>query len=162
MVRSLLFVSLALSASVALAASPSADEPPELRRRVESLEARMDRVERILIAPTTKLPTPPTAAVAPPQLRVAVGHTHTCARGHTWDHTMDGGAHICPFCGLPQNGVDPVPRMVSSGPADPDATVRYSLSQSPFSTGCSGPGCSTTGTTRVSSGKWYLGKSFGR
>jgi len=32
-------------------------------------------------------------------LRPARGHTHTCSHGHTWDHTMDGKSHVCPFCG---------------------------------------------------------------
>lgn len=42
------------------------------------------------------------------------GHTHTCANGHTWDHTMDNGSHKCPSCGLMQFNVDTI-RTISSG-----------------------------------------------
>jgi hypothetical protein len=34
------------------------------------------------------------------------GHTHTCSQGHRWDHTMDGGTHLCPYCGEYQSTQD--------------------------------------------------------
>lgn len=40
------------------------------------------------------------------------GHTHTCARGHTWDHTTNP-SHVCKICGLTQYNQDAVPRMVT-------------------------------------------------
>jgi hypothetical protein len=54
----------------------------------------------------------PAPTVTTVSARAPVGHTHTCAAGHTWDHTMDGGSHRCPTCGLPQFVQDSVPRMV--------------------------------------------------
>lgn len=48
----------------------------------------------------------PKAPKAPAATKAFVGHTHTCANGHTWDHSMDGGSHVCPTCGLKQTVVD--------------------------------------------------------
>lgn len=58
--------------------------------------------------PATPVPVP---APLPPSPVIVTepsfsGHTHTCANGHTWDHTMDGGSHRCPTCGLSQFIVD--------------------------------------------------------
>lgn len=33
--------------------------------------------------------------------RAAVGHTHTCINGHTWDHQANP-THTCQFCGQQQ------------------------------------------------------------
>jgi hypothetical protein len=44
--------------------------------------------------------------------RAPVGHTHTCARGHTWDHS-ENPTHNCRFCGLFQNVQDRTPRAVT-------------------------------------------------
>jgi len=152
------------------------EEPPPLRQRVETLEAKVERIERTLF-PKSSVSLPAPRAVAP--VRSAVTHTHTCARGHTWDHSMDGGSHNCPFCGLHQTVVDPVSKPVQAVQsvavqmpvqmpvqADPNATMRYSITNSSMSSGCTGPGCSAGGASygRASSGngKWYLGKNLGR
>lgn len=44
--------------------------------------------------------------------RAPVGHTHTCANGHTWDHSANA-THTCQFCGLSQYIQDPVARPVT-------------------------------------------------
>lgn len=51
--------------------------------------------------------------------RSPIGHTHTCARGHSWDHDANP-THVCRVtlpngqtCGLSQYVQDPTPRMVS-------------------------------------------------
>lgn len=44
--------------------------------------------------------------------RNPVGHTHTCANGHTWDHSANP-THKCQFCGQIQVVVDPTPRKVT-------------------------------------------------
>lgn len=80
------------------------------------------------------------------QSRAAGGHTHTCANGHTWDHSMDGGSHRCPVCGLSQYVVD----------SEKSSTTYYGVQSS----GCSGAGCST-GLQYQSSG-WRPGKRLGR
>jgi hypothetical protein len=48
--------------------------------------------------------------------RAPVGHTHTCANGHTWDHSVTAG-HDCPTCGLPQYVQDTAPKRVTVGAA---------------------------------------------
>lgn len=44
--------------------------------------------------------------------RQPIGHTHTCANGHTWDHQANSG-HTCLICGLSQYVQDSSPRMVT-------------------------------------------------
>jgi hypothetical protein len=44
--------------------------------------------------------------------RAPIGHTHTCANGHTWDHAANP-THTCQFCGLNQFVVDTRPRAVT-------------------------------------------------
>lgn len=46
-----------------------------------------------------------------PAYRAPIGHTHTCAKGHTWDHVLNPG-HNCQKCGLAQYMQDPFPRPV--------------------------------------------------
>jgi hypothetical protein len=45
------------------------------------------------------------------QFRAPIGHTHTCAAGHTWDHVKNPG-HNCQKCGRSQYIQDPFPRPV--------------------------------------------------
>lgn len=45
------------------------------------------------------------------QFRAPIGHTHTCAAGHTWDHVLNPG-HNCQKCGRAQYVQDPFPRPV--------------------------------------------------
>lgn len=44
--------------------------------------------------------------------RAPIGHTHTCANGHTWDHQANAG-HTCQTCGLSQYVQDRTPRRVT-------------------------------------------------
>lgn len=52
-----------------------------------------------------KVAPPPAAAVAATKTvithRAPIGHTHTCANGHTWDHQANP-THTCQFCGKTQ------------------------------------------------------------
>lgn len=48
--------------------------------------------------------------------RQPIGHTHTCANGHTWDHTANP-THRCQFCGLAQNIQDRSPQLVTVNPS---------------------------------------------
>ena len=71
-------------------------------------EAAPTRVE----APTTEVRTEPryewrTVTTT----RQPVGHTHTCAHGHTWDHAANP-THRCQFCGMSQYVIDQPSRMV--------------------------------------------------
>lgn len=43
--------------------------------------------------------------------RAPVGHTHTCANGHTWDHSANP-SHTCRECGQSQYYQDTSPKMV--------------------------------------------------
>lgn len=61
-------------------------------------------------------------------------HTHTCSKGHTWDHSQDGGSHRCPVCGEYQNVVDSFPKI-------PLRTLG--------SSGCGPNGCPTSGGYRL-------------
>jgi len=61
------------------------------------------KVETVATKPVVKATTASRYSVP---ARGFSGHTHTCANGHTWDHTMDGGTHRCPVCGLSQYIVD--------------------------------------------------------
>ena len=64
---------------------------------------------------------PPVVRVSKPTFRSPVGHTHTCAAGHTWDHRANPG-HTCiapvvkdgkiTQCGLYENDKDNPPRPV--------------------------------------------------
>jgi len=151
-----------MNALILLAAVVSAPpQAPPVEQRLESLERRVADIER-------RLPqAPPIRTVAtqadPTPVRSAVGHTHTCARGHTWDHTMDGGSHNCPVCGLHQTVVDPVIATVQAVQYSlPGTTNSYSSFTQTRSTGCSGPGCAQQAIQSQSSGGWYLGKRLGR
>lgn len=89
-------------------------------------------------------------------LRAPVGHTHTCVNGHSWDHSMDGGTHICPFCGESAFIQDRVPKMVQTT-VSPQTTA--TISGSPFSSGGCANGSCGTGTSKTG---WYPGKRLGR
>lgn len=52
-----------------------------------------------------------------------IGHTHTCANGHTWDHNTNP-THTCQVCGLQQYIQDPYPRTMCVGGNCPTATYR--------------------------------------
>lgn len=96
----------------------------------------------------TQASTPPPSV---PTTKLASGHTHTCSKGHTWDHTMDGGSHRCPFCGE-SNFVVSNRTHVTSLPTE--LPYRYSLSQSYG--GCSGPGCATSSSTPSRAVGWRI------
>lgn len=163
----------------------SKTNPPPQDPKIAVLEARLDKLEAKSVAQDSKLdailaavskPAPVQVAKAPVPVqpvqqvtsgvRAPVGHTHTCANGHSWDHTMDGGSHLCPFCGLPQTIQDRTPRMVA--PVAPavtsPATPSYHLCQS-YSLGASG-GCANgscqSGSSYSPTSGWYLGKRLGR
>ncbi len=80
--------------------------------------------------------------------RAPIGHTHTCANGHTWDHSVTAG-HNCPICGQAQYIQDRSPRMVTvvSSPsparaAQPQYHEVMQLFQA--SGGCASGNCSNT------------------
>ena len=87
-------------------------------------------------AVVNRCPAPPAPAAV---VRSPVGHTHTCANGHTWDHTQDGGSHRCPVpgCGLTQFVVDATPRAVAAAP------LTYQLAPGAAG-GCASGNCPTT------------------
>ncbi len=93
-------------------------------------ELRADGYYWPVSAPAVK--TVPTVATA----RQPSGHTHTCANGHTWDHSVTAG-HNCPVCGLSQYVQDARPRAVTAGAVSAPRT--YSLP----SGGCANGNCST-------------------
>lgn len=102
-------------------------------------------------------PATPTASY---RLVPATGHTHTCAAGHSWDHTMDGGTHRCPVCGLSQFVVGHAayvykPVGVVQTPA---ATVQVtqpapSVASACASGACATGACQSAATTR---GRFFL------
>lgn len=88
-------------------------------------------------------------------VRAAVGHTHTCSHGHTWDHSMDGGSHRCPFCGEFQNVVSGS-RVVTTGGGSAQAlgAASYGVYGAPVaytSGGCS-EGISYSSSSAMSGG----------
>lgn len=99
---------------------------------------------------STKTQSP--AASSAPATKVASGHTHTCSKGHTWDHTMDGGSHRCPFCGESNFVVSNRTHVTSLSTTEP--SYQYSLSQS--YSGCSGPGCATSSPTPSRAVGWRI------
>ena len=107
-------------------------DPPRMERRVIDLERRVAELEALLARAPAPTPTWAPAPVA----RAAQGHTHTCANGHTWDHSVTSG-HNCPVCGLFQNVQDATPRAVTTGGAT------YAL---PSSGGCANGSCSSGGS----------------
>lgn len=89
--------------------------------------------------------------------RAPIGHTHTCANGHTWDHTANP-SYTCQFCGLSQYVQDSVPRPVTVEVANPSAAAplqTYTL-PSASSGGCANGQCSPGRTG------WYPGRLLGR
>jgi len=60
--------------------------------------------------------------------KTSVGHTHTCANGHTWDHSVTS-SHSCPTCGLQQYVQDAKAKPVTAGAvktvAQPKVFVGY-------------------------------------
>ncbi len=104
--------------------------------------------------------------------RAPIGHTHTCANGHTWDHSVTD-SHNCPVagCGLFQNYQDAVPRMVNIGgywSADQKGSpyqVTFDHSLYPGYGSAQGGGCANS-SCGISSppqrSGWYPGKNLGR
>lgn len=119
------------------------------------------KLDAILAAVTKSGPapvnptTPASSSVVSKQvatLRSPQGHTHTCAAGHSWDHTANS-THNCTFpvpdgsggtrpCGLFQNRQDPVPQMVKLPPSDAaTAAVGTSYSYQSFQSISGAGGC---------------------
>lgn len=92
-----------------------------------------------------------TKIVVPQVIKAPMDHTHTCSKGHTWDHSMDGGTHKCPFCGEVQMTQDRKLRAVT-GSAASETTYTIPSAMS----GCANGKCSSSSTG------WYLGKRLGR
>lgn len=88
---------------------------------------------------TNRMPAP-----AAPTLttRGPIGHTHTCANGHTWDHAANP-SHTCQFCGLSQFIQDPVARPVTIVAANPVPSAPLQTYTLPSATygGCVGSNC---------------------
>ena len=88
--------------------------------------------------------------------RAPVGHTHTCSRGHTWDHSTNPG-HNCPVCGESQFVQDTRPRAVNVGvqsftQPQPSQFRTYTIGGT--SSGCANGQCETV--------DFRGGKKFGR
>ncbi len=74
--------------------------------------------------------------------RAPIGHTHTCANGHTWDHTATAG-HNCPICGLPQYVQDARPRMVTVVPRASAVVARPAAQYHDIMQSLQGGGCAS-------------------
>ncbi len=104
---------------------PVARQVAEVKADVSALKAEVVALKRQVAALTAvtfpaakaadECPCPVPASLPAATVASAAGHTHTCARGHTWDHSMDGGSHRCPVagCGLTQFVQDSAPRPVA-------------------------------------------------
>lgn len=112
--------------TLVLLLAPSAD--PQTFQVTNRCEGK----SRFVVTNRCQVPT------SPPAIRVASGHTHTCANGHTWDHSINP-THNCQVCGLPQYVQDPFPRPVMSYSASPSYYPLPSFS----SGGCANGSCST-------------------
>lgn len=107
-------------------------------------------------------PTKSVATTTVSTTRQPVGHTHTCANGHTWDHSITS-SHNCPTCGLFQNQQDVFPRPVTTAP---QSSVFASPFASPIqvSGGCANGRCEVVSSPSLAPQNegWYLGKNIGR
>lgn len=162
---------LILAATCSAVMAADIGSPIPLDKRVEILERdkidkdrRLAEVEKRLGIPTTIAETGPVVVgptgttvplkpvQSPPTLvpRAAQGHTHTCANGHTWDYTMDGGSHVCPFCGLAQFVVDQSAKPLTQGPVSGSVTQSFRSVQTFGSGGgCANGQCPTAGGAGV-------------
>lgn len=151
--------------------------------KVDSPSAKHDTPTMLPPASTSERykPTRPNLTGAP------IDHTHTCRNGHTWDHTMDGGSHDCPYCGAHQTyqdaGRKPVTMAVreatraesggtvtatataataATTTAQPAPILAYSLGGS--GSGCANGACAAGGYSSYSQQRtgWYPGKLLGR
>lgn len=141
-------IALAVTVAFFLADAAKAQSPSELATRINQLDQRLtvqekklesvdSKLDAILNAVTAKAPA--VASKAPVAATKAIAsapldHTHTCANGHTWNHSMDGGTHVCPTCGLQQWIQDPVYGQAT--------TMKYSLGSN-LSSGCANGQCNT-------------------
>jgi len=144
--------------------------------KVQDLEDRVTKLEKSNLPPlrsalpasaptVTKAPATPEKLYAPfvqPATRAPIGHTHTCVNGHTWDHTMDGGSHNCPFCGSRQTTQDRFAQQVTIVPmvaaaSRTNTSSNYTYTESfKASSGCANGACATGNTG------WYPGKNLRR
>ncbi len=102
------------------------DPPPVVDRRgFMGAVAAMGLLGVPMVANAEVADPPPVLADPPPvqrrmrteirtvtSYRRPIGHTHTCAMGHTWDHHANP-THVCRQCGRPQNVIDQPSRMVA-------------------------------------------------
>lgn len=114
------------------------DTVDALRKRVAFLEGTKEQFRPPAPAQASAPAKAPATPVQVTPVPAYQGHTHTCSRGHTWDHSMDGGSHHCPACGEFQNVVDQGPprRTYSSAPV-----VRYVRQPVLYTPGCGPGGC---------------------
>lgn len=145
-------LAVALAASAGTAADPPKtyylNKDGSVEARVEQVAAKVDTLQETVDALRKRVaflegasapaaaPAKTASSVASSPPRAAAGHTHTCSRGHTWDHTMDGGSHRCPACGESQFVQDPGPPSATARPAAP-----VLLFSGVSSTGCGPAGC---------------------
>jgi hypothetical protein len=114
-----------------------------LEKRVADLEAKQATFRPFAPAPVSTLVKSTSVARQP------VGHTHTCANGHTWDHSVTPG-HNCPECGLPQYVQDPTPRTVTAGTPGWHAPAPFAAYQPP-------PAGQPFGAYSITGGNGYFG-----
>lgn len=160
-------ISVLLFSSMVAAQGPP--DPPPIQR-IEKLEDKTaDLEKRISRLEATVASSPKTTNEAvfgkpmpsPTGVKVAVGHTHTCSNGHTWDHTMDGGSHRCPFCGQSQYVVDSTPKVVTGSPVQSSSPV-VSYQIVPYSSGGCANGQCDVGTAYSRPGFFRNGGFFRR
>lgn len=147
---------LILAVGLTPAAPPSVDHEEQAKAAIAIEIAKLSlRKSATPVAPVVPVAPPPKTVTVPPKpvvptrttatYRQPVGHTHTCANGHTWDHQANPG-HTCKICGLQQFVQDPVARPVLVSPATtpPESAPTY---QPPYqlygSGGCANGSCPT-------------------
>jgi hypothetical protein len=91
----LLFLAFTVDAADPPPPTPKPPAMPPIDARLQALEDRVAAIEAKLGLPAPK-PVASIQTLAAP--RTFSGHTHTCSKGHQWDHTMDNGTHRCPIC----------------------------------------------------------------
>lgn len=155
-----------LLVSMAVGAEPDAMEMEKARAAVAAAIQKTRTLDSVKASPRL------TGSVIQAMYRRPVGHTHTCANGHTFDH-KDGANkdHVCPHCGVVVTETDPRPRMVketvpgleavtTEGPVTYQRVLTATITPQSIGSACANGSCAMP--TRNVSGGWYLGKNLGR
>lgn len=98
-----MFASLVLASAISAPINDDLDAQAAMLLARACISKQKQAKYEVLVPPVQKSP----------PFREATGHTHTCANGHTWDHTTNP-THTCQICGLSQYVVDSVPKAVTA------------------------------------------------